>query len=254
MRDFTHSAYTRYIEAIKEKYPAILRFDEYFLANPRPDSFCLLRHDVDRLPSRALQMARIERELGIQATYYFRTKWIAFDASIITTVHELGHEVGYHYECLSDSRGDLPNALDDFRRNLERLRALVPVRTVAMHGRPFSRFDNRDLWCNETNRQLLVSEFGILGEVYLDIDYTDIAYISDTGRNWSPGRSNRRDKVATRVGAQIEDRRSLLGYLRASPHPRLALQVHPERWTAGLFSWALQWGMDAMVNLAKRVV
>ena len=37
-------------------------------------------------------------------------------------------------------------AIDDFRLNLEKLRKLYPVKTICMHGSPFSKWDNRDLW------------------------------------------------------------------------------------------------------------
>ena len=33
----------------------------------------LLRHDVDRRPKNSLRMAILENELGVKATYYFRT-------------------------------------------------------------------------------------------------------------------------------------------------------------------------------------
>jgi hypothetical protein len=45
-------------------------------------------------------MAELEHELGIQSTYYFRFPY-TFKPDIIGKIHDLGHEVGYHYEVLS---------------------------------------------------------------------------------------------------------------------------------------------------------
>jgi len=66
MKDFTLGAYKAYLKAIRFSYSNILRFDEFFLAKPKPETFCLLRHDVDRRPKRALQMAKVENEMGIR--------------------------------------------------------------------------------------------------------------------------------------------------------------------------------------------
>ncbi len=36
------------------------------------EPFVILRHDVDRRPKMALQMVKMERDMGTRATYYFR--------------------------------------------------------------------------------------------------------------------------------------------------------------------------------------
>ena len=66
MKDFTPGAYKVYLKAIRSSYSNILRFDEFFLANPKPETFCLIRHDVDRRLKKALQMAKVEKEMGIR--------------------------------------------------------------------------------------------------------------------------------------------------------------------------------------------
>jgi hypothetical protein len=42
----------------------------------------------------------IEHEPGIATTYFFRVVPESFDAPVMRRLHELGHEVGYHYECM----------------------------------------------------------------------------------------------------------------------------------------------------------
>jgi hypothetical protein len=254
MKDFTLGAYKAYLKAIRFSYSNILRFDEFFLANPKPETFCLLRHDVDRRPKKALQMAKVEKEMGIRSTYYFRAKPCAFNPEIIKGIEALGHEVGYHYECLSDAKGDISRALEDFENNLERFREIVTIKTISMHGRPLKPFDNRDMWRSPKNHRLLLEKYDILGEVYLDINYKEIAYINDTGRNWSSSESNIRDQVESRLKLDFENGEELRNYLESNPHPRMVLQVHPERWVDHIVGYCLSFCFDQLVNWSKEIV
>ena len=231
MQDFTLSAYRTYVEAIKERYPSILRFDEYFSANPKPPIFCLLKHDVDRRPFHALRMAVVENELGVRSTYYFRAKPHTFIPDVMRRIHSLGHEIGYHYESLSDTRGDLTAAMKAFADSLNRFRTIVPVRTVAFHGRPLSRYDNRLLVRRMRQMHDGFEALDLLGDASEDIDYAEILYINDTGRNWLAGKSNLRDRVNSNVQCEFRSRSELLSYLTADPHQRIVFQVHPERWS-----------------------
>jgi len=254
MKDFTLKAYRRYIQAIKASFSNILRFEEYFLSDPKPNRFCLIRHDVDRKPKNALEMAQLENEVGISATYYFRAKPKVFNLDIIKEIEGLGHEIGYHYESLSDSKGDMALALKDFKDNLKKFRAIVPIRTTAMHGAPLSHIDNRDLWRDREYHSLLLNELGILGEVYLDIDYGDIAYINDTGRNWFSNRSNIRDQVESNIKKDFDNGEELYNYLASNPDPRVVFQVHPERWSDHITRYHVSLLADTLVNVIKHVI
>ena len=253
-KDFTLKAYERYLQAIKTSFPYVLRFEEYFLLKPKPERFCLIRHDVDRKPQNALAMAMIENELDIKATYYFRVRQKKLNSEVITQIANMGHEIGYHYESLSDADGDMERALEDFRSNLEKLRQITEVKTISMHGAPLKPFDNRDLWRDSGNHELLVNELKILGEIYLDIDYSDIVYINDTGRNWNSTRSNLRDQVKSNTTIEFETGELLYEYLVSTPNPRLVFQVHPERWTDKRFEYCFIFFFFFMVNVAKYLI
>ncbi len=254
MRDFTLKAYRSYIEAIQQKEIPFLRFDELMPLKEQPSKFCMARHDVDRKPQNALQMAMLEQQMGIRATYYFRAKPNTFKPDIIQKVAALGHEIGYHYESLSDSNGDLANALEDFEKNLAMFRGIVPIKTISMHGRPLKPYDNRDIWRIPENHDLLAYKFALLGEVYLDINYTDIAYINDTGRNWTSGESNRRDKVESNIVADFGSGEQLLAYLQQNPHPKMIFQIHPERWSDKFWANSMQHAQDILINAIKTIV
>lgn len=59
----------------------------------------LLRHDVDQQPRAAMQMAEIERDLGVSGTWYAR--WRTAIPELVGLLQELDLEVGLHYESLS---------------------------------------------------------------------------------------------------------------------------------------------------------
>ena len=127
----------------------------------------ILRHDVDLNPRNSLRTAQIEKELGWKATYYFRAVPESWDEAIILEIASLGHEIGYHYESLTTCDGDVEAAYQDFCKNLEALRKLVPVSSICMHGSPKSKWDSRDLWKHYDYRDL-----GITFEPYLDTDFS----------------------------------------------------------------------------------
>ncbi|MCK4820740.1 hypothetical protein KA005_33555, partial [bacterium] len=190
----------------------------------------------------------------IRSTYYFRAKPHVFNPRIITKISKLGHEIGYHYESLSDTDGDIDLALKDFEKKLKRFREIVTVKTISMHGRPLKPFDNRDIWRTPENHQLLFDKYGILGEVYLDIDYKDIAYINDTGRNWFSNKSNIRDQVESNVRQDFDKGEELYNYLASNPDPRVVFQVHPERWSDHITGYYVSLLVDLIVNVGKHVV
>jgi len=251
MKDFTLDMYSEYLKAIKSTIGNFIRIDEYMTAHTKPDHFCIVRHDIDRRAYNALKIAKLEANLGIKAVYYFRSKPNIFKPDMIQEIESLGHEIGYHYECLSDTDGDINKAITLFEKNLEKFRDIVQVRTISMHGRAFKPYDNRDIWKSKKNHDLLINKFNILGEVYLDIDYSDIAYINDTGRNWTSNKSNRRDHVDSNISADFNSGKELLTYLSQEPHPKMIFQIHPERWTDKKLEHLIQFFIDEAGNTIK---
>ena len=69
----------------------------------------ILRHDVDKLPQNSLRFARIQHDLGIKASYYFRAVPESWNVDIIKEISALGHEVGYHYEDIDFAQQNLKN-------------------------------------------------------------------------------------------------------------------------------------------------
>jgi len=254
MKDFTLRQYERYLRAIINAGIPFYRYDEFLEQNIHTNQkYCLVRHDVDRKPKLSLDMAKLEHQLGIKSTYYFRIKSCSFKPEIMKGIAALGHEIGYHYETLSDTDGDADQAFELFKSNLQKFKAICPIKTCSMHGRPFKPYDNRDIWKHKDYHAKLKADLGLLGEVYLDIDYSGIAYINDTGRNWTSGKSNVRDKVDSKIAADFESGEDLLNYLK-NPHPKMVFQIHPERWSDDFLTWQIQSKKDVAINTIKKVL
>lgn len=98
--DFTLSAYKQFISTL-QSYGYFFQIFEEYIQNPK-EKVVILRHDVDRLPGNAFVIAKIEKEAGIKARYYFRIVKESYDENIIKQIAEMGHEIGYHYENLSE--------------------------------------------------------------------------------------------------------------------------------------------------------
>ncbi|MGM0540052.1 MAG: hypothetical protein ACQERT_12720 [Thermodesulfobacteriota bacterium] len=174
-----------------------------------------MRHDVDKFPANALKMAELEHNLDIPASYYFRAVLESWDEAVIRKIAGLDHEVGYHYENLSMFKGDMDKAFADFEVNLERLRKLVPVSTVCMHGSPLSRINNLDLWKKYDYREL-----DIIGEPYLDVDYNQVFYITDTGRKWNNEGASIRDRVESGFDIEIKSTKHLMELVKRGKDKR----------------------------------
>ena len=251
MRDFTHQAYETYLNLVKDSGIKIITFKELLSFPVFPDNFFIIRHDVDRKPKNALRMAILESKLDIKSTYYFRYKSHVFKPEIILSIRALGHDIGYHYECLSDSKGDVEKATADFDENIMMFRKLCEITTVSMHGRPLNPFNNLSMWEVNGTHKLIKERFELLGEISLDIDYSDIAYLNDTGRNWNSTKNNIRDHVKSNISLNINSSDQLVNYLSNTPHKRIVFQIHPERWSKNFLEWHVQWLKDYSINLAK---
>ncbi len=258
MRDFTPDTLHYLLSAlISEGYTFMTVAG--FLSHP-VDKCVILRHDVDARPANSLKCAELEKKLGIAGTYYFRADPKSFDEDVIRDIHALGHEIGYHYEDLAVAHGDYDQAIGLFEQNLAKLRRLVPVETICMHGSPLSRYDNRKLWEKYDYR-----DFGITGEPYLDIDFREVLYLTDTGRRWDGDRYNVRDRVPVEPGARSEKQPGN-GRKSRSIHstfeivdaarkqllkPRVMITIHPQRWDNRLLPWLRELVFQNIRNVAK---
>ena len=218
-----------------------------------------IRHDVDLRPEFSLRVAQLEASRGAKATYYFRSMHFTSHAETIRAIVALGHEAGYHYESLTTTHGDLEAAYEDFCRNLERLRQLVPVRTACAHGSPRSPYDSQDI-----SKQHDIHALGIDYEPMLDTDFSTTLYLTDTGRRWDGYRVSVRDKVPQyqkrweQEGLVFHTTDDIIHVLSDLNHPihsrSLLINTHPQRWMPAGVPWAVEAVGQWWKNQAKRLI
>ena len=252
MRDFTIEIYKKLLHELQQAGYTFVSFAEYLSGSAKGAKTLILRHDVDRKPKRSLETAKLEKEMGIRGTYYFRVRKNEIPEEEIGKIAALGHEIGYHYEDLEAGGGDIGKAVESFKKNLARLRKLVPVKTVCMHGSPRSKHDNRLLWERYDYR-----DFNIIGEPYFDIDFSKVFYLSDTGRRWDGEAFSIRDKVRgpTELYAKLHSTRDIIAALEKDLlSDKIMLTVHPQRWNDGFLLWLKELVWQNIKNLVKYFV
>ena len=229
--DFTLSIYEGLLDAMLGAGYRFRTFSDH-IGSPREDDI-LLRHDVDDRKLHSLAFAKIQYRRGVVGTYYFRMLPQSFDERVVREMHAMGHEVGYHYEEMDLCHGNVEKAYDLFRTNLDRLRSVVPVTSICMHGSPRSPYDNKDLWKRYDYRA-----HGIVGEPYLDLDFNRVAYFTDTGRRWDGGAYSVRDHVKGLSGHTYRRTSEITDAVRRGTFPKPAmLNFHPQRWTDSQPLW-----------------
>lgn len=246
--DFSLPKFRELCETIANSYSTINVSD--YIEKKYPDKFILMRHDVDRLAKNSLQTAIIENELDIQSTYYFRCHNGRFDVNIIKQIADMGHEIGYHYEVLSETNGDEEKAIKLFEQNLEKLREITTIKTICMHGRPLSKYDNRELWKTYDYR-----DFDIIGEAYLSVG-EKVNYFSDTGRCWST-KDNMRDFIPGTSNTncyEIESTDEFINLIKYGDLKNFYILTHPERWSKNLISWLTYYSLDKTANFGKNLI
>jgi hypothetical protein len=244
--DFSLNRYRLILETFRGEGYIFATFGE-FVRNPPEGKVVVLRHDVDRRPGCALRLARLEHGYGVKSTFFFRAVRRVLRPDKIREIVGLGHEIGYHYEDLTRARGDYKRALAQFGRHLETLRKYYPVSSICMHGSPISRFDNRSLW-----KKFDYREFGIVAEPYLDVDYSRVLYITDTGRRWNDEKANIRDRVEGKRTGRIRSSEVMLSWLRKRRlGDAVILNIHPDRWHGNVLSWTCDLVLQGAKNMVK---
>ena len=249
--DFTINIYRNLLESLKTKFFNFLPFSNYSeKLVTLEDSSIILRHDVDLMPENSLLTAELEESLGIRGTYYFRIIPETFKPDIIQEISALGHEIGYHYEDMDLVKADnldchIDLAFESFKRNLERLRKIAPIKTICMHGSPRAKYDNKLIWTKYNYKEL-----GIIGEPYLDLDFNEFGYLTDTGRRWNGDKVSVRDLVNSKYNFNFRTTKQIIENIDKLP-AKIMFTIHPQRWHNSIFPWTRELILQNAKNLVK---
>ena len=262
MMDFTLSIYQDLLKLLITKKYSFVIFQNYTNSNNylEYDNSIILRHDVDRLPKNSLKIAELEYSLGIKGSYFFRIVPESYNIDIISKIGEMGHEIGYHYEDVDlvlrsknlklkskkDEEALIDLAYESFCKNLDKMRKIADIKTICMHGSPLSKYDNKIIWKKYDYRDL-----GIIGEPYLDIDWTKFAYFTDTGRCWNGNDVSIRDRVNAKFNFNFRSTYALINNVDKLP-ANIMITVHPQRWNDNLINWTCELISQTAKNIIKK--
>jgi hypothetical protein len=248
--DFTLEQYARLCRAIKGSKYQVLTMRELLECSSQEGHLLIMRHDVDEDARNALDMARVEHDLGIRATYYFRVRKRVFVPAIIDEIALYGHEIGYHYETLDKTRGKTRRALSLFAAELAMLRERYEIKTACMHGNPLTKYDNKKIWEN-----CELGHFDLIGEPYLSLDYNQFLYLSDSGRTWLGDKNKVKDRVSSinMPPVQVKHTGDLIELITGGGFEKICILTHPKRWSKNLFNYLTYYFIDLAYNAGKKV-
>ena len=137
---FTYGEYERLLDIVKTGRRN-LHFSD-FRNSDTPQSFFILRHDIDFSLSAALEMARFEAERGVRATYFLLLSSEHYNllskgcCLVPRQLVDLGHEVGLHYDVQAMSERDNSDLHTQLQYEIDILSKLTgcPIQSVAMHN------------------------------------------------------------------------------------------------------------------------
>ena len=195
MMEFSFEGYSKLLSAFEDAGYSFCGFEEIDSRLTEGEPFVVLRHDIDISLRPALEIARIEYEQEIQATYFillrspFYNSFSRSNAEIIMQIHQYGHEIATHLD-LAAYDDDLARALmevDIFAK----FYPFINTWLVTLHSASF------DL--QHTPIELSQE----LNNVYGHAVRGEIAYLSDSTGRWRYGHPLNSQAFKTRKPIQL---------------------------------------------------
>lgn len=174
--DFTLANYKRLLKIAKEKYSFVLFSQEGVYG----DMQIILRHDVEFSIPIALEMAKIESELGIQSTYFVQLHGDFYNALESNTfkqlkeIESLGHQLALHFDAHFwgiNKEEELEKYLEIDKRTFETYFGVQP--------RIFS-FHNNNAFTLSCTKDSYARMLNVYAEKYKK----DIGYCADSTGYW----------------------------------------------------------------------
>jgi len=180
--EFTIDAYRQLLNLIRSKgYPFCFYHEADLL-----EKAVILRHDVDFSLDKAVEMAKLEHEMGIRSTYFillttdFYNVFSKRSYEKLNRILSYGHEIGLHFD---EKRYEI-HSIDNFKKYVELEATIIgnllniDVKVVSMHRPSILVLDN-DI------------QFDHLINTYSSKYFKKMKYLSDSRLSW------REDPIAT---------------------------------------------------------
>ncbi|MBX5449691.1 hypothetical protein [Thermogemmatispora sp.] len=178
MEDFTLEGYRRLLLAFANQGYHCSLFDNLDERLGRGEKLLILRHDIDISLKAAWEMARLEHELGFQATYFvmlsspFYNVLSTESAHLLDQIHAYGHDIALHID-LQDHHG-------------QHLNVELEIEILA-HFYPYVNRQIASVHSPRTLASIPVEQARPIYRVYHLAQRGDLAYISDSTGRWRYG-------------------------------------------------------------------
>ena len=224
--NFTFNHYTQLLNTALHLEYRIVSLSEYLDNCAFLGKTLVLRHDVDSLPDKALEMARIEDKFGIHSTYFFRVfsneyNIYGYDTMcIIKELEKMGHEVGYHAEPKDVAVACHIDAQDAYWLGKQALELLLghPVNGAASHREATGNNNLTEFFAYYTPEQLGLKYEADSPSLGL---FNSACYLTD-GYEWYWRRFEH--------GTLTNDTRCACKILEEVQPPLLYCLIHPNNW------------------------
>jgi hypothetical protein len=178
MVEFSVKGYKQLLTAFTDEGYTFCGYDEIDAHLAKSDPFVVLRHDIDISLHPALQIARIEQQLGIQATYFVLLRSPFYNAlsqvnlDIMAQIRGYGHQIATHVD-LNNYDNDCAKALAEIDL-FARCFPDVNTELLTLHS-PYEL------------ERIPVQQIAELNRVYGSAVRGEVAYISDSTGRWRYG-------------------------------------------------------------------
>ncbi len=159
--NFSYKYLKLLLETVKNNFIDV-KFTEYTGLKKINKPMILLRHDVDVSLDHALNIAAIENNFGLKATYYIKVNSGLYDVfskkntAIIKNILDYNHDIGLHFVLCDKLRKEslstahISNMIDEDCFKLKQI-TKIPIKTISFH-RPLSQFRDLPLFINNRIR------------------------------------------------------------------------------------------------------
>ncbi len=138
----------------------------------------VLVHDCDYRIEGLETLLKVERIYNVRSTCYVRpdAEYFSYSLAYLQKIEREGWGIGFHYDCLSRTNGNLTLAFQLFHAQLTFLRSFFNVTSTRYHGDGYNfSVNNRALYNEEGWRDMGLTEVS---------NIPDWSYITDVNGTW----------------------------------------------------------------------
>jgi hypothetical protein len=135
---FTYSAYENLINQLILNGYKICSYHDYY---KNREKISIIRHDVDNSLEKALEMAKLEKRMGICSTYFILLSTDFYNLAskhsleFIHEIRHLGHEIGLHFDEIKYAPCDTRSVIGYIEKELYMMSILLgwDIKSISMH-------------------------------------------------------------------------------------------------------------------------